>query len=237
MRPTFPEWALGIALAASKRSEDPYLQVGSVVVQYDWMVVGVGYNGLPAGVDMPSEWWADRDGRRPFMIHAEVNALRSVVPTHDALMVVSTHIPCAACMSVIGSFRISVVYYAHLLGAAHDLDAIHEIAELMGIGLKQVVPAIGDRPTTPCEEWQGACFGSGYPARYDSVLKKPVSVHRWVIAQEVGWDAIAGAVIMHLCDNKLCIRRDHLMVGDYSLNAKDWRIKQKLDRPQDDVVD
>lgn len=138
-RPSFPEWALGIAKAASVRSEDPYVQVGSVVVAFDWIVVGVGYNGLPPGVNMNDAFWADRDGRRPFMIHAEVNALRTVstLGAHG-LQVVSTHIPCAACMSVLGSYRVGRVYWQESLGEAHDLDLINQIAELNGIQLRQI---------------------------------------------------------------------------------------------------
>jgi dCMP deaminase len=141
-RPPFPEWALGLARAASVRSEDPYVQVGSVVVSYDWTVLGIGYNGLPPKVDMPESWWDDRDGRRPFMIHAEVNALRTVTTTHaDGLQIVSTHIPCVTCMSVLASYRVGVVYYSEQLGEAHDQTLIARVAELHGIGLRR----IGDR--------------------------------------------------------------------------------------------
>ena len=139
LRPSFPEWALGLAEAASVRSEDPYVQVGSVVVGYDWTVLGIGYNGLPPKVDMPESWWDDRDGRRPFMIHAEQNALRTVTTTHaDGLQVVSTHIPCATCMSLLGSYRVSRVYWSKQLGSAHDHDLIMKVAELHGIQLRQI---------------------------------------------------------------------------------------------------
>jgi dCMP deaminase len=139
VRPAFPEWALGLAEAASKRSEDPYVQVGSVVAGYDWTILGVGYNGLPPKVDMPESWWDDRDGRRPFMIHAEVNALRTVSTTHAAgLQVVSTHIPCATCMSVLGSYRVGVVYWSLTLGKAHDRDLILQVAEMHGIQLRRI---------------------------------------------------------------------------------------------------
>lgn len=138
-RPSFPEWALGIAKAASVRSEDPYVKVGAVVVAFDWTVLGIGYNGLPPGTDMPTAWWADRDGRRPFMIHAETNAFRTVSSSHaGAIYVVSTHIPCATCMSLLGSFRVSGVYYQETLGEAHDLDLINQIAELNGIIIKRI---------------------------------------------------------------------------------------------------
>lgn len=130
---------MGLAQAASLRSEDPYVQVGSVVVNYDWTVLGIGYNGLPPKVDMPESWWDDRDGRRPFMIHAEQNALRTVSTTHaTGLQVVSTHIPCATCMSLLGSYRVGVVFYQEQLGGAHDHSLILQVAELHGIGLRRI---------------------------------------------------------------------------------------------------
>lgn len=133
----FPHWALGIAQAVSERSEDPYVRVGAVVLRDDWTIVGVGYNGLPAGITMSDEWWHDRNGRRPFMIHAEVNALRWATPA-NGLMLVSTHIPCASCLPLIGSFGIALVYWQHQLGEAHDLDAIRIVAETMGIQLVRI---------------------------------------------------------------------------------------------------
>lgn len=75
------------------------------------------------------------------MIHAEVNALRGVVPT-VGLIVASTHIPCSACMSLLGSYQVDTVYYEHELGEAHDLPIIRQIARLNRINL---IP-IGDTP-------------------------------------------------------------------------------------------
>ena len=140
MRPDFPTWALGLAKAASVRSEDPYVQVGAVALQFDWTVLGIGYNGLPPKVDMPDTWWADRNGRRPFMIHAEVNALRTVNTTtnNGGLRIVTTHIPCATCMSMIGSYGVNLVLYEQQLGEAHDQNLITQVAELHGIELRQI---------------------------------------------------------------------------------------------------
>ena len=137
IRPDWPTWALGLAETAALRSEDPYVQVGAVALRYDWSVVGVGYNGLPAGVDVPADFWDDRDGRRPFMIHAEVNALRYATAT-DVARVVTTHIPCAACVSVLGSYHIGIVYWSHTLGDAHDMSLIERVAEMNGIRLIRI---------------------------------------------------------------------------------------------------
>lgn len=137
-RPQRLHWMLGIAECIAFRSEDPYVQVGCLVVREDWTVAGIGYNGLPAGIDMPDEWWAQRDERRPFMIHAEVNALR-YVRAGEVKRVISTHIPCASCMALLGSYQVAEVYYSHLLGEAHDLQTITQIASLNKIWLHHIV--------------------------------------------------------------------------------------------------
>lgn len=136
-RPSFEQWTMEIAHVVSQRSEDPYVQVGSVVATRDWRVLGVGYNGLPPGVNMPRDFWEDRDGRRPYMIHAEINALRGVTPT-VGMRIISTHIPCASCMSVIGSYQVDTVVYQRDLGEAHDMELIRRIARLNRINLYRI---------------------------------------------------------------------------------------------------
>ena len=66
------EYAVSVAKAASRRSEDPYVKVGACVLRNDWSVAGVGYNGAPADIEID---WSDRDERRKRVIHAEINAL------------------------------------------------------------------------------------------------------------------------------------------------------------------
>jgi deoxycytidylate deaminase len=151
-RPNRIEWMMALATVCSLRSEDPYVQVGALAVRADWSVAGIGYNGLPSGVDMPDEWWLDRDGRRPFMIHAEINALR-YVRAGEVKRIVTTHIPCASCMTVLGSYQVDEVYFGSLLGGAHDTQTIIQIATLNRIWLQQIsqetlnVPFVnGDEP-------------------------------------------------------------------------------------------
>jgi dCMP deaminase len=136
-RPDWPTWALGIAEAVRSRSEDPYVQVGAVALRWDWSIVGAGYNGLPAGVEVGQDFWDDRDGRRPYMIHAEVNALRHA-RAQDVQRLVTTHIPCAQCLTVLGSYQIGVVYWSNMLGEAHDMQLIERVAEMNGIRLTRI---------------------------------------------------------------------------------------------------
>jgi HNH endonuclease len=82
--------------------------------------------------------------------------------------------------------------------------------------------------TTPCREWQGGTQ-KGYGAKWHN--GKMVRVHRWVVAQIHGWDAIEGRVVMHLCDNPLCYRYDHLAIGTLKDNMQDCVSKGRLSPP------
>jgi hypothetical protein len=77
----------------------------------------------------------------------------------------------------------------------------------------------GVKPTTPCREFRGRRTAGGYGVRGDTY------VHRWVVAQIDGEDAIKGKVVMHLCDNRACFRYDHLRVGTVADNNRDMIAK------------
>jgi dCMP deaminase len=106
-RPTWSQHAESIAWAASHRSEDPYCKVGACVLNARGVVLGVGYNGTAPGIDID---WLDRDARRPYVIHAEANALRYTTPelAEGGLMAV-THFPCTACVLLASSYGIRMV--------------------------------------------------------------------------------------------------------------------------------
>ena len=110
MRPSWEEYALNLAIAASERSEDPYIKVGACALNEENMVLGVGYNGLASGKDVADSFWGDRHYRRPFMIHAEVNCL-SLFKKGEAKLLACTLMPCASCATMIASYGIETVVY------------------------------------------------------------------------------------------------------------------------------
>tara|TARA_R110000824_G_scaffold252206_3_gene440951 strand:- start:963 stop:1406 length:444 start_codon:yes stop_codon:yes gene_type:complete len=110
MRISWEEYALSLALTASQRSEDPYMKVGACALNKENMVLGVGYNGLASGKGVSEAFWGDRNYRRPFMIHAEVNCL-SLFKKGEAKLLACTLMPCAACATMIASYGISTVIY------------------------------------------------------------------------------------------------------------------------------
>lgn len=131
-RPTWAEYALGLAKAASSRSEDPFVKVGAVVLRRDRSVASVGYNGAPSGIELD---WSDREKRRVFVIHAEVNALRYVVASqvrHGFMAV--TGIPCPSCLTSIAAHGIQEVVYARPL-ENYPAEASYEVARVLGLRL------------------------------------------------------------------------------------------------------
>lgn len=135
-RPGWEGYALLLAEAASRRSEDPFFAVGAVVLRMDNSVAAVGYNGAPPGVELD---WADRDTRRAYVIHAEVNALRYVtkLDTVGGLLAV-THCPCQTCLLLIASYGIGDVVYRHDLDwSVYDQSVIRDVAEVCGVSLEK----------------------------------------------------------------------------------------------------
>ncbi len=61
--------------------------------------------------------------------------------------------------------------------------------------------------TTPCRE-SPIRGGNGYGKH-----RNQQGLHRWVMEQVHGADAIRGRSVMHLCDNPACFRFDHLAIG------------------------
>ena len=110
MRIPWEEYALNIAETVSIRSEDHFVKVGACALNEQHMVVAVGYNGLATGKDVRYDFWRNRDHRRKYMIHAEVNCL-SLFKKGEAQMLAVTLLPCSACAAMIAGYGISKVIY------------------------------------------------------------------------------------------------------------------------------
>ena len=112
MRPGWDTLWMGLASNISKRSCDPRLQVGCVIVTDDnSCVLSVGYNGMAAGEK--NEVDSTEPGQSG-AIHAEVNALIKL-PFGDFRQrkMYLTHSPCAVCARAIVNAGIKDVYYIH----------------------------------------------------------------------------------------------------------------------------
>ena len=133
-RISWEEYALKIAQVAALRSEDPYKKVGACGLDFNNRVIGVAYNGLAAGITVNENFWKDRDQRRPYMIHAEVNLL-SLVKRNECSLLACTLLPCSCCASMIAAYGIKKVVYSEVY--VRDNNAI-KIFEFNGIDCKQL---------------------------------------------------------------------------------------------------
>jgi len=98
---------MNLAVAATFRSEDPYVKVGACALRWDYSVAGVGYNGPPSGVEVD---WSDRDKRLARVIHAERNAL-GYARIGEIKLIACTMLPCPDCLTEIAKYRIPLVVY------------------------------------------------------------------------------------------------------------------------------
>jgi dCMP deaminase len=103
-------YALRLAEVAALRSEDPYVQVGSCALDHNNRVLGVAYNGLAPGTTASDYFWADRDGRRPYILHSETNLL-SLFKRGEGRLLACTLLPCSACARQIIAHGIKRVVY------------------------------------------------------------------------------------------------------------------------------
>ena len=109
-RISWEEYALRLADVASLRSPDPFVKVGACALDYSNRVIGVAYNGLASNKEVYECFWKDRDARRPFMIHAEINLL-SLFKRGECKLLACTLLPCSSCASSIVAHGIKKVVY------------------------------------------------------------------------------------------------------------------------------
>jgi deoxycytidylate deaminase len=123
-RLSWEETAVRLAFDIAKyRSQDPYVQVGAVIIKNDNSIV-LGYNGSPRGVEID---WSDRDARRDKVIHAEENALGNVKFGEVRLLAV-TGMPCKVCIKTIANKGVKKVYYGYEL-EGYENEATKERAK------------------------------------------------------------------------------------------------------------
>ena len=128
-----PEYVMALAHVAALRSEDPYRKVGAAALDKDNRVIGTAYNGLFPGFDAPEGFWASRDERQKFMLHAEIN-LCSLFKRGEARIVACTTMPCTSCMQALCAHGVKTIYY----GEDYAASQAPAIAAMYGVELIKV---------------------------------------------------------------------------------------------------
>jgi dCMP deaminase len=127
-------YALKLAEVAALRSEDPFVQVGASALDKDNRVLGVAYNGLAPGKIVSDVFWSDRDGRRPYILHAETNLL-SMFKRNEAHTIACTLMPCSSCATHIVAHGVKRVIYKDVY--TKDQKSL-DIFKFYGIEVKRI---------------------------------------------------------------------------------------------------
>jgi len=113
---SWDEYFMAVALLSAQRSKDPNTQVGACVANEQNRIVGVGYNGFPAGCSDDILPW-DRQGpfletKYPYVCHAELNAVLNAISTdlRNCRIYVGLF-PCNECTKVILQAGIKEIIY------------------------------------------------------------------------------------------------------------------------------
>jgi dCMP deaminase len=93
---------LDLAKLVGSWSKDPSTQVGAVIVDDDHVVVSLGYNGFPRGVEDTPERLFDREKKYEIIVHAEANALAFATrPVKGCTLYTWPFEPCSRCAGLI----------------------------------------------------------------------------------------------------------------------------------------
>lgn len=109
---------MSVALLSSFRSKDGHSQNGACIVGKGNTIIGMGYNGLPRGLnDENKNYWNDDDfsiinSRHTYVVHAEKNAIyNSTNQDISNAILYSTQYPCNVCAQAIIQVGIKKVIF------------------------------------------------------------------------------------------------------------------------------
>ncbi len=109
------QYFMGIARLSALRSKDPSTQVGACIVNAQKKIIGIGYNGLPIGIDDDSFPWGKEgdflNTKYPYVCHAELNAILNSTKELTGATIYVTLFPCNECTKAIIQSGISKLYY------------------------------------------------------------------------------------------------------------------------------
>lgn len=132
------EYLMGFAEHAAKKSKDS-TKVGAILVDDKNSVILTGFNGPPRGVsDLPERF--ERPVKYMYASHAEANlvafAARLGIRT-EGCMVVTTHMPCAACTRSLIQAGIKTIVYGqgHYQALVAESDHVEMMCEEAGVSL------------------------------------------------------------------------------------------------------
>ncbi|XP_034195758.1 deoxycytidylate deaminase-like isoform X2 [Osmia lignaria lignaria] len=133
---------MGIALLASKLSNDKNCKVGACIVHNEKTIVGVGYNAMPDYRDSEFPFKKNKHNflecKLTYVCHAELNAIvnKTCCNIRNSTIYVTRH-PCNECAKLIVQFGIkSVVYKDNPHEGMNDVLAARRIFDTTGVTVR-----------------------------------------------------------------------------------------------------
>ena len=142
---SWDECFMKIAFIIADRSKDPSTQAGAVIVNEKNVVVGMGYNGWPRGIDSNELPW-EREGsledtKYAYVCHAEENAIYNANNWTENCKVYCTLFPCNECAKTIIQNGIKeVIYESNKYENTPAAKASRKMFELTGVKMRQYSP-------------------------------------------------------------------------------------------------
>lgn len=133
-------------MLSSQRSKDPNTKVGACIVTPEKKIVGIGYNGMPIGIDdsiMPWERSAESqlDTKYPYVCHAELNAILNSIKDISGCTLYVTLYPCNECAkAIIQSGIKKLVYHTNKYPDSDSTKAAELMLRLAHIEVEQYIP-------------------------------------------------------------------------------------------------
>ena len=113
------DYMMGVAKLAAQRSSCIKRQVGCVLVDRQWRILSVGYNGAPCGMTSCDETgncfrYSSKSGERLgdcIAVHAEQNAILQCKDVDSIGAVFVTTSPCESCMKLLLNTPFTHLFY------------------------------------------------------------------------------------------------------------------------------
>ncbi len=145
---SWDDYFMGVAQLSAHRSKDPNTQVGACIVNSRKRIIGIGYNGFPAGCSDDELPW-DRQGdflntKYPYVCHAEMNAITnsSNKPDLEGACLYVSLFPCNDCAKLIIQVGIKeVVYLSDKYSSDPVFLAARKMFDMAKVKYRQLKPA------------------------------------------------------------------------------------------------
>ncbi|OGH93783.1 MAG: cytidine deaminase [Candidatus Magasanikbacteria bacterium RIFOXYD2_FULL_41_14] len=141
---SWDECFMRMAHVIAERSKDPSSQVGAVVVDTNNVVLGMGYNGFPRGIEADQLPWEREGGfletKYAYMCHAEENAIYNANMSVKGGRVYSCLYPCNECAKTIIQNGITeVIFESDKYHGVDAFTAARRLFDAAGIKCRQYV--------------------------------------------------------------------------------------------------